>query len=51
MISKFFNLKVIEANGVCHKATWKERFQWLLQGCPLRDKKVVERYQRMLKNH
>ena len=44
MISKFFTLKVVTENGIIHKASWKERFQWLLRGCPLRDERVVKRY-------
>ena len=51
MINKFFNLKVVEDNGVVHKATWRERFLWLRRGCPLRDEKVVNRYCKMVKNH
>ena len=47
MIRKFFTLKVCESNGMCHKATWKERVHWVLKGCPLRDEKVVKRYVRM----
>jgi len=47
MIRKFFTLKVCESNGICHKASWKERFLWVLNGCPLRDEKVIERYVRM----
>ena len=50
MINKFFTLRVIEDNGVSHKANWKERFIWLLRGCPLRNEKVVERYQKIVKN-
>ena len=44
MIWKFFTLKVVQENGVTHKATWNERFQWLKRGCPLRDERVVKRY-------
>ena len=51
MIWKFFTLKVVEANGVIHKANWKERLAWLRRGCPLREEKVVNRYCQMIKNH
>lgn len=51
MISKFFTLRVIEQNGISHKANWKERFIWLFSGRHLRDEKVVLRYQEMIKNH
>jgi len=44
MIWKFFTLKVVTENGVIHKATWRERFQWLVRGCPLRNERVVKRY-------
>ena len=44
MIWKFFTLQVVTENGITHKASWKERFQWLFRGCPLRNEKVVKRY-------
>ena len=51
MIWKFFTLKVIDVDGITHKANWAERFAWLCKGCPLREEKVVNRYCQMIKNH
>ena len=51
MIRKFFTLRVVEASGLVHKASWKERFTWLIKGCPLRDERVVNRYCKMIKSH
>ena len=53
MIWKFFTLKVVESNGLIHKATFKEKIQWLLGGCHLRDEKVCRRFSKMklTKNH
>ena len=45
MFSKFFKLKTVDPlNGLVTNATWKQRLQWLLKGCPLRNQKVVERF-------
>ena len=41
-ILKFFTLKVYE-QGKTRRCSLRERIRWVLQGCPLRNKKVVER--------
>lgn len=51
IIRKFFDLKAMESNGVIRKATFKERIKWLFTGCKCGDRKVMERYSRMLQNH
>ena len=45
-IIKFFTLKVYH-EGRSRKCSLRERIDWVLKGCPLRDKKVVERAIRM----
>ena len=45
-IIKFFTLKVYQ-DGTSRKCSLRERIDWVLKGCPLRDKKVVERAIRM----
>ena len=45
-IKKFFTLKVYQ-HGTSRKCSLRERIDWVLKGCPLRDKKVVERAIRM----
>ena len=45
-ILKFFTLKVYQ-HGTSRKCSLRERIDWVLKGCPLRDKKVVERAIRM----
>ena len=47
MILKFFTLKVVEPNGLIHKASFREKIQWLKQGCQLRDEQVCKRYSKM----
>ncbi len=46
---KFFTLKVYE-QGKTRRCSLRERISWVLQGCPLRNKKVVERAVRMSEN-
>tara|TARA_B100000963_G_C22631419_1_gene675113 strand:+ start:1747 stop:1935 length:189 start_codon:yes stop_codon:yes gene_type:complete len=48
-ILKFFTLKVYQ-DGKTRRCSLKERIKWVLQGCPLRNKKVVERAMRMAEN-
>ena len=49
MFLKFFTLKVYE-QGKTRSCSLKERINWVLQGCPLRNKKVVNRAVRMAEN-
>tara|TARA_Y100001937_G_scaffold90232_1_gene122062 strand:+ start:787 stop:969 length:183 start_codon:yes stop_codon:yes gene_type:complete len=49
-IIKFFTLKVYQ-DGIVRKCSFRERIDWVLKGCPLRDKKVVERAIRMAHNN
>jgi len=42
-ILKFFTLKVYDGKGRYHICSLRERIKWLLQGRPLRSKKVVDR--------
>ena len=52
MFSKFFNLKVVDRHsGQIHKATWPERFSWLVRGRPLKDEKVVARFVQLKHRH
>ena len=46
---KFFTLKVYK-EGKIRRCSFRERIAWVLQGCPLRNKKVVERALRMAEN-
>lgn len=46
---KFFTLKVYK-DGKTRRCSLKERINWVLQGCPLRNKKVVNRAVRMAEN-
>ena len=46
---KFFTLKVYE-HGKTRRCSLKERINWVLLGCPLRNKKVVKRAMRMAEN-
>ena len=46
---KFFTLKVYK-DGQTRRCSLKERINWVLQGCPLRNKKVVNRAVRMAEN-
>ena len=48
-ILKFFTLKVYQ-DGRTRRCSLRERISWVLQGCPLRNKKVVERAVRMAHN-
>ena len=42
---KIFSLKTIDpASGVTQAATFRQRIAWLIAGCPIRDRKVVERF-------
>ena len=43
---KFFTLKVYE-HGKPRRCSLKERISWVLLGCPLRNKKVVDRAVKM----
>jgi hypothetical protein len=46
---KFFTLKVYK-DGKTRRCSLRERIKWVLQGCPLRNKKVVNRAVRMAQN-
>ena len=48
-ILKFFTLKVYQ-DGKTRRCSLRERISWVAQGCPLRNKKVVERAMRMAEN-
>tara|TARA_Y100001937_G_scaffold113541_1_gene162332 strand:- start:193 stop:408 length:216 start_codon:yes stop_codon:yes gene_type:complete len=42
---KIFSLKTIDpSSGVVDTATFRQRIAWLLAGCPIRDRKVVDRF-------
>ena len=42
---KIFSLKTIDpASGITQAATFRQRIAWLIAGCPIRDRKVVERF-------
>ena len=42
---KIFSLKTIDpASGVTQAATFRQRIAWLIAGCPIRDRKVVDRF-------
>ncbi len=49
-ILKFFTLKVYQ-DGRSRRCSLRERITWVAQGCPLRNKKVVERALRMAHNN
>ena len=46
---KFFTLKVYE-QGKTRRCSLKARINWVLLGCPLRNKKVGKRAMRMAEN-
>ena len=42
---KIFNLKTIDpSSGTTESATIRQRIAWLIAGCPIRDRKVVDRF-------
>ena len=42
---KIFSLKTIDpSSGVTQAATFRQRIAWLIAGCPIRDRKVVDRF-------
>ena len=42
---KIFNLKTIDpSSGNTESATIRQRIAWLIAGCPIRDRKVVDRF-------
>ena len=52
MFSKFFNLKLVDRfSGHVYKASWRERFKWLVRGRPLKDEKVVARFVQLKHRH
>ena len=45
MFSKFFELKTLDkATGQVKRATFREKLAWLIAGCPIRSKRVVDRF-------
>ena len=41
---KIFSLKTIDpSSGITESATLRQRVAWLIAGCPIRDRKVVDR--------
>lgn len=46
-VYKFFTLKYYVGKGRSHHCSVKERIRWVQQGCPLRDKEVVDRAVKM----
>ena len=45
MFSKFFHLKMVDPEtALVTRATWLQRLQWLISGCPLRSEAVVTRF-------
>jgi len=48
-ILKFFTLKVYQ-NGKIRRCSLRERIEWVSKGCPLRNKKVVNRAVRIAEN-
>ena len=42
---KIFSLKTIDpSSGITESATLRQRIAWLISGCPIRDRKVVDRF-------
>ena len=42
---KIFTLKCIDpSSGNTYKATFREKLAWLLAGCPVRQRKVIDRF-------
>ena len=42
---KIFSLKTIDpSRGITESATFRQRIAWLIAGCPIRDRKVVDRF-------
>ena len=42
---KIFSLKTIDpSSGITESATLRQRIAWLVAGCPIRDRKVVDRF-------
>ena len=42
---KIFSLKTIDpSSGITESATFRQRIAWLIAGCPIRDRKVVDRF-------
>ena len=42
---KIFSLKTIDpSSGITESATLRQRIAWLIAGCPIRDRKVVDRF-------
>ena len=42
---KIFSLKTIDpSSGITESATLRQRVAWLIAGCPIRDRKVVDRF-------
>ena len=50
-ILKFFTLKVYDGQGKFHRCSIRERIKWGIDGCPLRNKKVVDRAIKMAHNN
>jgi hypothetical protein len=48
LLIKFFTLKVVTSQGYTRRASLRERIEWVKKGCPLRNKKVVDRYFKFL---
>ena len=45
MFSRFFNLRTLDtATGLVKRATFREKIAWLVAGCPVRSKRVVDRF-------
>ena len=42
---KIFSLKTIDpSSGITQAATLRQRIAWLISGCTIRDRKVVDRF-------
>ena len=42
---KIFHLKTIDKDsGIVFSATLSQRLAWLFSGCPIRDRKVIDRF-------
>jgi len=50
LLIKFFTLKIVTSQGYSRRATLRERIDWIRRGCPLRSKKVVDRYFQYLRS-
>jgi len=46
-IRDFINLRVADANGHMYKATWRQKWRWIKQGCPKQNYPALERLCRM----